>query len=83
MTIHRTHSTSPVERHRSRTGVLIPLQVAGVMAVLCGFCLCAQAAGSDDATATGRPAVGPGFVVQSAFGGRIFGFDIDQNATRA
>ena len=79
MTIHRTHSTSPVERQRSRTGVLASLEVAGAMAVLCGFCLCAQAAGSDAGSATGGPAAGPGFVVQSAFGGRIFGFDIDQS----
>jgi len=52
---------------------------ARALAVLCLFWLASLAAGSEAASAAAEPDRGPGFVVQSAFGGRIFGFDIDQN----
>src|SRR5262245_43873110 len=52
---------------------------ARALAVLCMFWLASPAAGTEAASAADEPDRGPGFVVQSAFGGRIFGFDIDQN----
>src|SRR5262245_22685785 len=79
MTSDRLHSTSLVGGLRSRSKARVFPALTGAMAVLSAFCVCGQAVGSDDAPAVGEPAAGPGFVVQSAFGGRIFGFDIDQN----
>lgn len=56
-------------------------RAARSLAVLWTLCLATLAGGSEAASAAGEPARGPGFVVKSAFGGRIFGFDIDQNGS--
>jgi hypothetical protein len=60
-------------------------------ALICAICLAGSGGAAGQSSAGGTPpladvgqgglAPGPGFVVNSAFGGQIFGFDIDQNGT--
>src|SRR5262245_5495422 len=59
---------------------LRPKSSSDVLSIMVGLIALFVAAGSQSAWAV--PAVGPGdVIVNSKFGGQIFGFDIDQNGT--